>query len=178
MDDVMQDRSDRWCVTVRAGARSCLLALWLAGCAGTHHKPVDKAASPPAASAPAGMAAVPTAAPGPRSAASAPQAEPAARAASTAEQALAQGIKAYQSGQYPQAEAQLKQALKLGLTMPADTARAHKHLAFIYCTSQREGQCAAAFKAARAADPKFALSKSEAGHPMWSKVYRQALGLK
>lgn len=178
MDDVMQDRSDRWCVSARVWSRSCLVALLLAGCASTHHKPVDKAAPSPAVSAPAGMAAVPAAAPGARPAASAPQAEPVARAAGTAEQALAQGIKSYQSGQYPQAEGQLKQALKMGLAMPADTARAHKHLAFIYCTSQREGQCAAAFKAARAADPKFALSKSEAGHPMWSKVYRQALGLK
>ena len=178
MDDVMQDRSDRGGVTVRAGFRVCLVALLLAGCASTHHKPADKVAASPAASAPAGTAAVPAAAPGARPVASAPQAEPATRAVGAAEQALAQGIKSYQSGQYPQAEVQLKQALKAGLAMPADTARAHKHLAFIYCTSQREGQCAAAFKAARAADPKFALSKSEAGHPMWSKVYRQALGLK
>ena len=77
-----------------------------------------------------------------------------------------------------QAEAQLKLALRSGLTAPADAAQAHKHLAFIYCTSRREALCATAFKAARAADAKFALSKAEAGHPMWSQVYRKALGLK
>lgn len=91
---------------------------------------------------------------------------------------MALGVKAYQSAQYGQAEAQLKLALKAGLATPADAAQAHKHLAFIYCTSRREAQCAAAFKAARAADAKFALSKAEAGHPMWSQVYRKALGLK
>lgn len=100
------------------------------------------------------------------------------RAAADGEQALAQGLKAYQSGQYRQAEALLKQALKGGLPTVADTAKAHKHLAFIYCTSRRETLCAASFRAARAADVRFALSKAEAGHPMWSKVYRQALNLK
>lgn len=101
-----------------------------------------------------------------------------ARSTTTGEQALSQGVKAYQAGQYAQAEVQLKLALKAGLPQPADAAQAHKHLAFIYCTSRREALCAASFKAARAADPKFALSKAEAGHPMWSQVYRKALGLK
>lgn len=104
--------------------------------------------------------------------------EPAARSAQAGEQALALGLRAYQSAQYGQAESQLKLALKSGLATPADAAQAHKHLAFIYCTSRRETLCAAAFKAARAADAKFALSKAEAGHPMWSQVYRKALGLK
>lgn len=104
--------------------------------------------------------------------------EPATRSATASDQALSQGVKAYQAGQYAQAEAQLKQALKGGLAVPSDVALAHKHLAFIYCTSRREALCAAAFKAARAADPSFALSKAEAGHPMWSQVYRKALGLK
>lgn len=111
-------------------------------------------------------------------AAPAPQA-PASRtrSAATGEQALARGLKAYQAAQYAQAESLLRQALKAGLPAPADAAQAHKHLAFIYCTSRREAQCAAAFKAARAADARFALSKAEAGHPMWSQVYRRALGL-
>jgi Tfp pilus assembly protein PilF len=92
-----------------------------------------------------------------------------------AESALAQGIKAYQAAQYTVAETQLKNALQLGLTTPVDVASAHKHLAFVYCTSRRETLCASAFKAARAADPNFALTKSEAGHPMWGPVYRKAL---
>ena len=104
--------------------------------------------------------------------------EQASRQVSVGEQALSQGVKAYRAGQYAQAETLLKQALKGGLSASSDAAQAHKHLAFIYCTSRRESLCASAFKAARAADPQFALSKAEAGHPMWSKVYRQAMGLK
>lgn len=100
---------------------------------------------------------------------------PAEPVVSPAELALAQGLKAYQGAQYAESESQLKQALQLGLSLGGDRANAHKHLAFIYCTSKRETLCAAAFKAARQADPTFALSKSEAGHPMWGRVYRKAL---
>jgi hypothetical protein len=105
--------------------------------------------------------------------------EPAAKAPVAAgDAALADGLKAYQAGQFKQAEAQLTAALKAGLTAPADIVAAQKHLAFIYCTSKRDTPCAAAFKAAKAADPAFALSKAEAGHPMWARTYKKALGLK
>ena len=92
--------------------------------------------------------------------------------------ALADGLKAYQAGQYKMAETQLKTALQSGLSVPADVANANKHLAFIYCTSKRDTPCMTAFKAAKAADPSFALSKAEAGHPMWARTYKKALGLK
>ncbi|MDE2594594.1 MAG: TssQ family T6SS-associated lipoprotein [Burkholderiales bacterium] len=119
--------------------------------------------------------------PPPPTVASAP--EPVAEVASTAvvvtpETLLAQGVKEYQSAQYQQAELDLKSALQMGLAKPADVALANKHLAFIFCTSKREAMCLAAFKAARAADPKFALTKAEAGHPMWGPVYRRSLSKK
>ncbi|MBP8191002.1 MAG: TssQ family T6SS-associated lipoprotein [Aquabacterium sp.] len=111
--------------------------------------------------------------------ASAPAAEAApAVVVATPESVLAQGLKAYQAAQYQQAELDLKSALQMGLAKPADVVAANKHLAFIYCTSKREAQCLAAFKAARAADPQFALSKSEAGHPMWGPVYKRSLSKK
>ena len=100
---------------------------------------------------------------------------PAASVLAPADGALAQGLKAYQAAQYTIAETQFNTALQAGLTAPADVATAQKHLAFIYCTSRRETACAKAFKAARAADPGFALTKAEAGHPMWGPVYRKAL---
>jgi Tfp pilus assembly protein PilF len=100
---------------------------------------------------------------------------PPAPAVAPADAALSQGLKAYQAAQYTIAETQFNTALQAGLKAPADVATAHKYLAFIYCTSRRESLCAKAFKAARAADPGFALSKSEAGHPMWGPVYRKAL---
>lgn len=100
---------------------------------------------------------------------------PAERVAAPGEAALAQGIKLYQGGQYAEAETQLQLSLRQGLSIGPDRANAHKYLAFIYCTSKREALCNSAFKAARQADPSFALSKAEAGHPMWGPVYRKAL---
>jgi Tfp pilus assembly protein PilF len=90
-----------------------------------------------------------------------------------AEKALLAGMRAYDDGQYPQAETLLNQALKAGLVSPKDRAAAHKYLAFIYCTSERAAACEAQFRAARADDPAFALSKAEAGHPQWGPVYQR-----
>jgi hypothetical protein len=90
-----------------------------------------------------------------------------------AEKALLAGIRAYDDAQYPEAEKQFRQALAAGLGSAKDRAAAHKHLAFIACTSNRMSECESAFLAARQADPAFALSKSEAGHPQWGPVYKR-----
>jgi Tfp pilus assembly protein PilF len=90
-----------------------------------------------------------------------------------AERALLTGMRAYDDAQYAQAERALTTALGSGLTSPKDRASAHKLLAFIYCTSSRVPDCEVAFRAARAADPAFTLSRSEAGHPLWGPVYRR-----
>jgi len=90
-----------------------------------------------------------------------------------AERALLDGMRAYEDGQYAHAEASLRQALTSGLRSGRDQASAYKLLAFITCTSERMAECEAAFRAARAADPAFALSRPEAGHPLWGPVYRQ-----
>ena len=92
-----------------------------------------------------------------------------------AERLLFEGIRTYDDGQYPQAEAALRKALQTGLRSGRDQASAHKLLAFITCTSERPAECEAAFRAARGADPAFALSRSEAGHPLWGPVYRKTL---
>lgn len=90
-----------------------------------------------------------------------------------AERALVNGLRAYEDAQYDEAEKSLSLALRRGLASPRDRAAAHKHLAFIFCTSRRIDPCENAFRAARDADHGFALSKSEAGHPMWGPVYRR-----
>jgi Tfp pilus assembly protein PilF len=90
-----------------------------------------------------------------------------------AEKALLAGIRAYEDAQYPDAEKHLGAALQAGLASPKDRAAAQKHLAFIYCTTNRTPDCEAAFRAARQADPAFALNKSEAGHPLWGPVYKR-----
>lgn len=91
------------------------------------------------------------------------------------ERALVEGIRAYDEGQYAQAEALLNKALAAGLASPRDRATAHKLLAFIACTSARPAACESEFRAARAADPAFALTRSEAGHPMWGPVAQRVL---
>lgn len=91
-----------------------------------------------------------------------------------AERALLGGLRAYDDAAYADAEKQFHQALRLGLLASKDRAAAHKHLAFIYCTTNRNAECEAAFRAARLADPSFALSKSESGHPQWGPVYKRA----
>jgi Tfp pilus assembly protein PilF len=90
-----------------------------------------------------------------------------------AERALLAGLRAYEDGQYVEAERELQRALAAGLTSAKDRATAHKHLAFIYCTSTRETACGKAFRDALAAEPAFTLSKAEAGHPLWGPVYRR-----
>ena len=92
-----------------------------------------------------------------------------------AERALLTGMRAYDDAQYAQAERALTTALQSGLNSPKDRASAHKLLAFIYCTSSRVPDCEASFRAAREADPGFALTRSEAGHPVWGPVYRRAV---
>lgn len=143
-----------------------MAAMGLAACSSASKKnaPVAStgAAAEPAASAPASV----------------PPADEAASRPSLVDTLLADGLKSYQAGQYRQAEGQLRTALQAGLRTPTDTANANKHLAFIYCITKRYALCESAFKAAKAADPGFALTRSEAGHPMWAQTYKKALGLK
>ena len=90
-----------------------------------------------------------------------------------AERALLSGMRAYDDGQYEEAKRALKRSLEAGLASAKDRANAHKHLAFIYCTSNRLPACEKAFREALSADSFFALSKAEAGHPQWGPVYRR-----
>jgi hypothetical protein len=90
-----------------------------------------------------------------------------------AEKALLAGLRAYDDALYVEAERHFNHSLSLRLSSPKDRAAAHKHLAFIYCTSNRRNECEAQFRAARLADPSFTLDKSEAGHPSWGEVYKR-----
>lgn len=89
------------------------------------------------------------------------------------ERALLTGLRAYDDAHYVEAEKQLNLALKSGLVSTRDMVAANKHLAFIYCSTNRIVDCEAAFRNARRADPSFTLSKSEAGHPLWGPVFKR-----
>jgi Tfp pilus assembly protein PilF len=83
------------------------------------------------------------------------------------------GITYYEEGKYALAEKNLKDSLDLGLADTGDKVTAHKYLAFLYCVSSRKTLCKEEFKKAFELDPGFTLSTAEAGHPIWSKIYRQ-----
>lgn len=88
-----------------------------------------------------------------------------------AEQALSAGIQQYEDGELKTAQKSLQDALSLGLTFNADKVTAHKHLAFIYCSSNQERQCRDEFRRAFDLDPGFKLERAEIGHPLWGPVY-------
>ncbi len=90
----------------------------------------------------------------------------------SAESRLKVGISRYEDGNYAQAQRLLQSALAAGLASRSDQAQAYKYLAFIYCVTDRIAQCRQEFNNALNADPKFTLTRAEAGHPTWGPVYR------
>lgn len=86
-------------------------------------------------------------------------------------QILQTGLKQYDQAQYKRAASTLQQAIDRGLA-PKSQIIAHKHLAFIYCISNRVSQCRAEFRNAFNLDPRFDLAPAEAGHPQWGPVFR------
>jgi Tfp pilus assembly protein PilF len=89
----------------------------------------------------------------------------------SAEALLDLGLKQYDDGLYKRAASTLQQALEQNLS-PANRVVAHKHLAFIYCTSNRLTLCRSEFAKAIEVDPRFDLAPAEAGHPQWGPVFR------
>ena len=85
--------------------------------------------------------------------------------------ALNAGLKQYEDGEYAASLKNLQGAIDQGLA-DADRIVAHKHVAFIYCVSNRERQCRDEFRKALAIDPAMQLAPEEAGHPVWGPVFR------
>jgi len=92
-----------------------------------------------------------------------------------AERALINGMRYYEEGSFERAESSLRSALAHGLLDPRDTANAHKYLAFLACAFNRLVECEQQFRSAFAADPGFALSDVEVGHPIWGPIYRKVV---
>jgi len=85
--------------------------------------------------------------------------------------ALSAGLKQYEDGDYEQSAKNLQGAIELGVP-DRERANAHKHLAFIHCSSNRERQCRDEFRKALAVDPALELAPAEAGHPVWGPIFR------
>jgi len=85
--------------------------------------------------------------------------------------ALSAGLKQYENGDYEESAKNLQGAIELGVPDP-QRVTAHKHLAFIHCSSNRERQCRDEFRKALAVDPALDLAPAEAGHPVWGPIFR------
>ena len=92
-----------------------------------------------------------------------------------AERALINGMRQYEDGAFERAETALRSALSQGLLDPRDTAVANKYLAFLACAFSRLAECEQDFRNAFAADPQFALTDVEVGHPIWGPIYRKVV---
>lgn len=84
--------------------------------------------------------------------------------------ALSDGLREYENGEYAEAARNLQGAIDLGLT-DGERASAHKHLAFIHCSSARERACREEFRKALSIDPRLELAAAEAGHPVWGPMF-------
>ena len=84
---------------------------------------------------------------------------------------LGTGLKQYEDGYYEESAKTLQEAIDLGMP-DKQRANAHKHLAFIHCSSSRERECRDEFRKALAADPALELAPAEAGHPVWGPIFR------
>lgn len=85
--------------------------------------------------------------------------------------ALSAGLRQYEDGDYAESAKNLQGAIDLGIA-DKERANAHKHLAFIHCSSNRVGQCRDEFRKALAIDPALDLAPAEAGHPVWGPIFR------
>jgi len=88
-----------------------------------------------------------------------------------AEKMLDDGIRDYDNGEYRVAARTIQGALDEGLTTRSQ-ARAHKYLAFMHCVGGQQSQCRDEFRKALEADPGMELRPEEAGHPIWSPVFK------
>jgi len=77
----------------------------------------------------------------------------------------------YEAGEYAESAKNFKGAIKEGLS-DKQLADAHKHLAFIHCSANRQRQCRDEFKKALSVDPTLELEPAEAGHPVWGPIFK------
>lgn len=95
--------------------------------------------------------------------------------ATRAQITLVEGLRQFDAGKHEDSAKSLAAALQRGLGNK-DQAEAHKHLAFIHCSAERERQCRDEFRKALLADPQTKLDAAEASHPVWGPMFRSMSG--
>jgi hypothetical protein len=89
----------------------------------------------------------------------------------SAQTALKEGRELYDRGDYSGTIKKLMGTQELFQTDTDVQLEAYKYLAFSYCLSKRQTQCADSFNKAFALDSSFDLAPAERGHPMWGPVF-------
>lgn len=89
----------------------------------------------------------------------------------SAQAALKEGQELYDRGDYSGTIKKLMGTQELFQTDTDVQLEAYKYLAFSYCLSKRQTQCADSFNKAFALDSSFDLAPAERGHPMWGPVF-------
>ncbi len=162
--------------TPRLSLPALAVALAIVGGCATEAPPLPPPAPPPVYTPPPAAAPAPAAAPTPAPApAAAPRPAPAPAPVSPAEKALSEGVAAYDSGDFNGAIRRLSGPELVGPTAPpALKVEALKVSAFSYCVTNRRGPCRRQFDTLLAIDPQYELKPSEAGHPIWGPIFKQA----
>jgi hypothetical protein len=155
---------------MKAAVLAAVALLPLAACNSNPLRP-ERPAPAKTAPAPRPAAPKPVEAPPPAKAEEAP---PAPRAAKAAEARLSDGVTAYENGDYKTAQQELQGAVDQGLPRKLDKVKGYKYLAFIACAGGDRQLCKEHFLRAFAVDARFHLTKTEAGHPIWGPVFREA----
>lgn len=138
----------------------------LAACAGTPAPTPSQAPAPRPASQPE---------PKPATEQPAPAATPpVAPELTPAQKALAEGVSAYERGDFAAAIRILTPLVKDGALSQAQLRDAYKTLAFAECLNRQTTNCRTTFEKAMRADPGFELTPAERGHPIWGPQYDRA----
>ncbi|MES2151444.1 MAG: TssQ family T6SS-associated lipoprotein [Pseudomonadota bacterium] len=88
-----------------------------------------------------------------------------------------QGLANYGASRYEAAIEDFNTAIGSDKLRQANVILARKHLAFIYCISNRQLQCREQFTALLQLEPTFTLAPNEASHPMWGPVWLSVKGV-
>jgi len=89
-----------------------------------------------------------------------------------AQERYRQGLDDYRDGHFDVALDNLAAAMASGRLKPADAVNTRKHMAFIYCVTNREPQCREQFQSILEIDPAFDLAPNETSQPAWGPVWR------
>lgn len=87
---------------------------------------------------------------------------------------LSAGIDLYNNGQYQQAIKKLQAIADNSIEDYLIQTSAYKYISFSLCVLGRKAACRENFEKLLRLNPSFELTQSEAGHPTWGPVFKQA----